>query len=218
MKISTKSAAVAALAAGAVTLSAGSVHAEAVTSEVAPGMQYTGDSATGAATLNTPLGSVTLRGGQFGIQDGAGRTILGDNEIPVPAAVAPNDAAAPVAAAPGGDLMSDLNQSVAAATPHMGMAMGLGAIGGTLVGAAVGCPFGIITGGTFVTIPSAGTLTLPAAAAGCLVGAVTVGALGASIGSLALAIPVGVAAGAQRYNQLQAQRAAAAVQTPAQAG
>ncbi|MFE7723901.1 hypothetical protein ACFU44_33300 [Nocardia rhizosphaerihabitans] len=222
MKIPTKSAAIAALAAAAVALSVGSAHAEAVTSEVAPGVQYTGNTATGAATLSTPLGSVTMQPGEFGIKDGEGRTVFGDNDI-----AAPNTAVADVvevgtpapAAAPGGDLLSDLNQSVAAAGPHMGMAMGLGAIGGTIVGATLGCPFGIVTGGMLVALPSAGTLTLPAAVAGCITGAVAVGALGASIGSVAVAIPVGLAAGAQKYNQLQAQRAAAAAAgTPAQAG
>jgi len=52
-------------------------------------------------------------------------------------------------------------------------------------------------------------MTIPAVAATCVVGAVAVGGLGAGLGGAAVAIPVGIAAGTQKFNQLQAQRARA---------
>ncbi|OXR40450.1 hypothetical protein B7C42_07508 [Nocardia cerradoensis] len=59
-----------------------------------------------------------------------------------------------------------------------------------------------------MALASLGTMTVPAIAAGCIGGAVAVGGLGAAIGGVGLAIPVGIAAGVQKYNQLQAQHAA----------
>ncbi|MFF0501613.1 hypothetical protein ACFYU5_34825 [Nocardia aobensis] len=65
-----------------------------------------------------------------------------------------------------------------------------------------------MTGGTLMALASLGTMTLPAAAAGCIGGAVAFGGLGAAVGGAGLAIPVGIAAGVQKYNQLQVQHAA----------
>ncbi|OXR43295.1 hypothetical protein B7C42_04717 [Nocardia cerradoensis] len=57
-------------------------------------------------------------------------------------------------------------------------------------------------------------MTIPAVAANCVVGAVAVGGLGAGLGGAAVAIPVGIAAGTQKFNQLQAQRAQGAATPP----
>jgi hypothetical protein len=201
-----------------------------VTTEVAPGVRYSDNLATGAAVLSTPLGTVVMQAGRFDIRDVTGRTVAGtpieDTGVPAaaPASVAAaTDSTAQVAGeAPGigtpagapaqpvaGDLMSDLGQAVEAANPHMGAALAVGTTVGSVVGAVIGCPFGIATGGTLMSVVSVGTLTAPALVASCLVGAVAVGGFGAVVGGVGLAIPVGIAAGVQRFNQLQAQHAAA---------
>ncbi|WP_063041600.1 hypothetical protein [Nocardia pseudovaccinii] len=232
MKLTTQGAAVTALVAAAVAAATGAAQADSsaiasqsdwTSTELAPGIRYTDSTATGVAAIRTPVGSVALRAGQFDIRDTVGNTVLG-TPIDLPEATAANTAAtngSPVSAATGeemepvaaqpqpvaGDLISDLNQAVAVAAPHMGLAMAVGAVGGSIVGAALGCPFGIATGGTLMSLATVGTMTVPAIAASCLVGAVAVGGLGASLGGVAVAIPVGIAAGTQKFNQLQAQRA-----------
>ncbi|MBY8862859.1 hypothetical protein K7711_40760 [Nocardia sp. CA2R105] len=212
---------------------AGSAKTPTVSTDVAPGVRYSDDAATGLAVLRTPFGTVAVQGGQFGIQDTAGHTVAGA-AIPAAgpsaqstaahaaparlAAPAPVQVAAPAQSAPAqqppDDVMSDLNQAVEAANPHMGMAMGVGSLAGSVVGAAIGCPFGVATGGTLMALATAGTMTVPAFAATCLVGAVAVGGVGALVGGVALAIPVGIAAGAQKFNELQAQHHAPPAAAP----
>ncbi|PPJ17684.1 hypothetical protein C5E44_14840 [Nocardia nova] len=236
MKTTTRTIAVSTLLATAVVAAAGAAQADVVapapstpapiapqsewtSTDLGPGIRYQDDTTTGTAALQTPLGAVAVRPGQFDIRDGAGRTLLG-TPIEVPAAADPAHPTAPsqpvagavesTAAQPGSvadTRMSDLNQAVAAAAPHMGLAMAVGAMAGSVIGAAVGCPLGIATGGTLVSVATAGTMTVPAMAAACLVGVVAVGGLGASVGGVAVALPVGIAAGTQKYNQLQAEHA-----------
>ncbi|MCC3314915.1 hypothetical protein [Nocardia africana] len=236
MKTTTRTIAVSTLLATAVVAAAGAAQGEAVapapaatasvapqsdrtTTDLAPGIRYQDDTTTGTAALQTPLGAVAVRPEQFDIRDGSGRTLLG-TPIEVPAAADPAQPAAPsqtvagtvesTAAQPGSvadTQMSDLNQAVAAAAPHMGLAMAVGGMAGSVIGAAVGCPLGIATGGTLISLATAGTMTVPAMAAACLVGVVAVGGLGASVGGVAVALPVGIAAGTQKYNQLQAEHA-----------
>ncbi len=227
MKTTTRGAAVTTLVAIALVAAAGAAHAEDTTppsqwsaTDLAPGIRYADDTETGTAALQTPLGAVAIRPGQFDIRDATGATLLGTPiEVPTPAATvpAPDTARSPESVAvqmdsnpaprPGGDQLSDLDQAVKAAGPHMGMAMAVGTMAGSVVGALLGCPLGMATGGTLVSLASAGTLTVPAMAAACLVGVVAVGGLGASVGGIAVAIPVGLAAGTQKYNQLQAEHA-----------
>lgn len=234
MKLTTQSATVTAFLAAAVVAATGAAHADGVSAvtpppdrmhtELAPGVTFDDNIGAGVAAVRTPLGTVAVQPGTLGVRDAAGNTVLG-TAIDVPAAAAEgadpsrrpassdiaghaNTAAGTAQAAPG-DLMSDINQSVAAAGPHMGLGMAVGALGGSLIGIALGCPFGIATGGTLLSLASAGTMTIPAVAASCVVGAVAVGGLGASLGGAAVAIPVGIAAGTQKFNQLQAQKAQA---------
>ena len=228
MKITTRGAAVTTLVATALVATAGAAHAEDPApqsqwsaTDLAPGIRYADDTATGTAALQTPLGAVAIRPGQFDIRDATGATLLGTPiEVPSPTAIAPAADTArapesvavqvesnPVPAVSGGDQMSDLDQAVKAAGPHMGMAMAVGTMAGSVVGAVLGCPLGMATGGTLVSLATAGTMTIPAMAAACLIGVVAVGGLGAGVGGIAVAIPVGIAAGTQKYNQLQAEHA-----------
>ncbi|PPJ31600.1 hypothetical protein C5E45_27185 [Nocardia nova] len=241
MKTTTRTIAVSTLLATAVVAAAGTAQADAfaaaptapapvapapaapqsewTSTDLGPGIRYQDDTTTATAALQTPLGAVAVRPGQFDIRDSTGRTLLG-TPIDVPAAADPAHPAAPPQAVAGtaesaaaqpssvaDTQMSDLNQAVAAAAPHMGLAMAVGAMAGSVIGAAVGCPLGIATGGTLMSLATAGTMTVPAVAAACLVGLVAVGGVGASLGGVAVAIPVGIAAGTQKYNQLQAEHA-----------
>lgn len=226
MKTTTRGAAVTTFVATALVAAAGAAHADDTApppqwsaTDLAPGIHYTDDTATGTAALQTPLGAVAIRPGQFDIRDAAGATLLGTPiEVPAPAATTPTSDtgrtpetvavqvnSTPDAPKPGGDQLSDLDQAAKAAGPHMGMGMAVGSMAGSVVGALLGCPLGMATGGTLVSLASAGTLSVPAMAAACLVGVVAVGGLGASVGAVAVAIPVGIAAGTQKYNQLQAE-------------
>ncbi|MQY27600.1 hypothetical protein [Nocardia aurantia] len=240
MKVKTQGATLTALTAmAAVAIAAGTANADTVsqdpqqksmTVDLAPGVQYTGNVAQNAAVLNTPLGSIAMRAGQIGIQDAAGNALYG---APVQA-IAPTDtgvaasapAATPVAepadaaavaqqAQPVGDYNADLHTAIETANGQMGLAMGVGVLAGSVVGIIVGCPFGIATGGTLMALASLGTLTLPAAVAGCLVGATAVGGLGATVGGVLAAVPVGIATGVSTFNQLQSQHAAAPQTAPA---
>ncbi|WP_433631933.1 hypothetical protein [Nocardia sp. CA-120079] len=237
MNLKTRGMAVTTLTAAAVAIAAGTARADAdtgvavdakqnqsVTTDVAPGVHFSDDLAVGKSVLSTPFGTVVMQQGQFDVRDATGRTVAGspiqDEADSAPAASdSPSTAAAlPItaAAAPvAGDPMSNFNQAVEAANPHMGAAFAVGSAVGSVLGAVVGCPFGMATGGTLMTLISAGTLTVPALAATCLIGAVAVGGFGATVGGLALAIPVGLAAGTQKYNQLQAQHGTDAPAAPA---
>lgn len=194
---------------------AGPVQTPGVATDVGPGVSYRDDPVTGLAVLRTPIGTLAVQGGQFGVQDATGRTLAG-TVIPAAGSSVPVQVAAPAPAQqPPDDVMSDLNQSVEAANPHMGMAMGVGSLAGSVIGAVIGCPFGVATGGTLLSLATAGTMTVPAFAATCMIGAVAVGGVGALVGGVALAIPVGIAAGAQKFNELQAQHHAAPAPAPA---
>ncbi len=132
----------------------------------------------------------------------------------VPAANTVATSPAPAAPVAGADPMSDFNQSVEAANGPMGAAMAVGTAIGSVGGMVIGCPLGIATGGTLVAVASLGTLTVPAVIGGCALGAIAVGGFGAIAVGTAMAIPVGIAAGTQKWNQLQAQHAAAARPAP----
>lgn len=108
---------------------------------------------------------------------------------------------------PGGshdDVTADLHQAVVAAEQQSGLATSLGVLAGSGVGMAVGCPLGAVTGGSLTTLLTAGTLTVPVAVMGCLLGGSAVGGAGALVGGALLAVPVGVAAGVQTFNALRA--------------
>ncbi|WP_019927602.1 hypothetical protein [Nocardia sp. BMG111209] len=242
MKVKTQGATLTALTAmAAVAIAAGTANADTVsqdpqqksiTVDLAPGVQYTGNVAQNAAVINTPIGSVAMRAGQIGIQDAAGNALYGapvqaispaDTGVAAPAPAAASvaevtdPAAAPVGrqAQPVGDFNSDLHTAIETANGQMGLAMGVGVLGGSIVGIIAGCPFGIATGGTLMALASLGTLTVPAIVASCLVGATAVGGLGATVGGVLAAVPVGIATGVSTFNQLQAQHGSAPQAAPA---
>lgn len=197
-----------------------------VSVEIVPGLQFIGALSDNSASLVTPIGSLVMQGGRIDLQDNASHTVFGTpldtaadptTQDAVPAAT--TDAATPArvdeartvavdAAAPApANPLVDLNQAWNEARPYSNLAMGITTTAGSVIGAAIGCPLGVVTGGTLGTIVSAGTLTIPVAIASCLAGAAIVGAFGMLLGTAA-SLPVAAAVTADKYNKIQAQRAA----------
>lgn len=228
MRFNSQGTALTALTAVALGLAAGTAHAdptptadsappEQVSLTLAPGVRYQDSGTDGTALLTTPIGSVALRAGQFDLRDITGQTLAG---TPIDTSALAEPAAAPVvdasaattsAATPVSDdngTAVDLVVAIKTANAHMASALAVGGVAGSVIGAVVGCPFGVLTGGTLMTVATAGTMILPVMAATCLVGAVALGGLGATVGGLAVAIPVGLAAGTATFNHMQAERAA----------
>ncbi|MFB7720030.1 hypothetical protein [Nocardia sp. NPDC056100] len=215
------------LAAGTATADPGALPTESPRSDsmsitLAPGVQFQDGGAGGTALLTTPIGSVAMRAGQFDLRDVTGQTLAGTSidtselgdiaGVPDPLV---GDGVNPAAVEPAVASVADDNGTavdlvvaIKTANAHMASALAVGGVAGSVLGAIVGCPFGVLTGGTLLTAASAGTMILPVMAATCLVGAVAVGGLGATVGGLAVAIPVGLAAGTATFNHMQAERAA----------
>jgi hypothetical protein len=204
----------------------GAPQLNSVSTDIAPGIRYTDDLAANMTRVESPFGSLVLRAGQFTVRDNNGRTLIGSapnalaaENLAAPATVrdsvaavhgtAASAAVTPAAVAAPGDPVADLNSAVESADEHMGAAFGTGSIVGGALGILVGCPLGAVTGGSLTSLVTLGTMTLPAVIATCLAGATIAGAAGAFTGGVAFAIPVGIAAAADKYNQLQAEHAAA---------
>ncbi|WP_018180307.1 hypothetical protein [Jongsikchunia kroppenstedtii] len=178
-----------------------------VSVQVAPGIQYTGDGATGSAEIVTPFGTVKTASGQVAVQDTTGKTLYGNPEISTPKPAAPVAASAKVnAALPGAinadapksqaDKNADIQTAIGTVGTNFGLAVGVGAMVGGVGGAAIGCAVPGLVG----VATTAGALSIPA----CLAGAATLGGLGAIVGGAAVGAPVGIASGIQQYQQLQA--------------
>lgn len=193
-----------------------------VSVDVLPGVHYTGDTADGSVVLSTPFGSLTTVSGQFQLLDVSNKLIAGaplpDAKAATPVAApapAPSAAATPVSAAAGAaavpnlplhnvDAQADFNSALAVAATQFGLGVTAGTVAGGALGVIVGCPVGAITGGTLATPVTAGTLTLPGAIAGCLIGAGTVGTVGGILGGAIVGIPVGIASAVQMAATLSA--------------
>lgn len=101
------------------------------------------------------------------------------------------------------DPMMDFEAALAVAATNFGAASSVGAMVGGVAGALIGCPLGVATGGTLMAPTIVGTPL--GMVGGCLIGAATVGGVGAIVGGAALGIPVAIASGVQMYNTLHAQ-------------
>lgn len=229
----TRAIAVTTLAAAALAATAGTAAADthptpadAVTVEILPGVQFTVSPSAGQGTYTTGLGSIAVENGTIRLEDAQGRPvdtpftapaqnatapepIAGIVERPVADPISPTAVGAPIPADP----LADANAAWKAAGPYSGLAGAIGGMVGGVGGAAIGCPAGVLTGGTLMSIVSLSTLTIPGIISGCIVGAGLVGALGAGAGLLVTSVPVGVAVATQKYNEMQAQRAAGIVPT-----
>ena len=172
------------------------------------------DPSANAATLSTPLGSLTVSDGQIAASTPAGDEIgavslapvneiarnLGQGQVLEQAADAlvtdPVAATRPVPVTPVLDYgwktegereqwaFKRAQDSIALAAS---IAAATGAVGGGLVGCAIG---GVVAG-----VPLAVFGLLPGAVAGCLVGATTGAALGAIVTAGVVTVPVAIAAG-----------------------
>ncbi len=219
MKYTTAGTTVTALTAVAVAFGAGSAHADTTPTDpgkvgvqVAPGIQFTGATSDNSSMLTTPAGTVTMHGGQVSVQNAARQQVFGTPLQTVagdPATPAAIPAAAPTAPAASGNVLGDVHTAWQQAGAYTGLAAGIGGMAGGFAGAAVGCPIGAITLGSMVTVMSATALTVPGMIGGCMGGAAMGAAVGGMLGAGAVGIPVGVAVTVDKYNRMQAQRAAA---------
>lgn len=219
----------AALAATAVAIAAGTANAATAatpapkspvvvdstttSTDIMPGVHYTGDTTDRSVAITTPVGSLTAQGNQFQVSDNKGNAVLGRPFAVAPKAVttvAPTSAQVAAAhqvnsidAPKSIDKSADFNSALGVAATNFGLATGVGGMVGGVAGLALGCPVGAVTGGlTFAPTVVAAPL---GAIAGCLAGAAIGGTLGPIIGGAALGVPVGIASGAQMYNTLHAQ-------------
>ncbi len=204
------------------------VDPHALSVQVAPGVQYSSNTSDMSTVLNTPLGKLTTKGGQFQVANSSGQTVFGRQSfatapkaatVPAPTAVSATvpsapvdthqaDAAAPQPAQPIDDATkhdpsADFETALGTAGTNFGLATGIGGMVGGLTGAAIGCPLGVVTGGVLTSWTVIGTPI--GIVGGCLLGASTLGGVGAIVGGAAVGIPVGVASGVQMYNTLHSE-------------
>ncbi|WP_157172679.1 hypothetical protein [Nocardia exalbida] len=191
--------------------------AEALRTQILPGIEYSSNLADGSVAISTPLGSLTTQGGRFDVRDAQGNTVVGDQfseetlaaQAPteVPEQVTTVSVAGDVAEAP--DSQETFNRALGVVATQFGLASGVGGMAGGIIGGTGGCLLGAVTGGTLLFPVSMGTLTLPAAMAGCMAGAGFGIAVGSVVGAAVVGIPVGIAALAQMNQTLNAPRPAA---------
>ncbi|MGF6884120.1 hypothetical protein ABIA39_003639 [Nocardia sp. GAS34] len=197
------------------------VDPHALSLAIAPGVQYNSNTADASTALNTPFGKLTTQGGQIQVADAAGKTVYGQQSFAatpkaaLPAAEAasapvdpitthPADAAIkPVDAPAPHDPTADFNSALGVAATQFGLATGVGGMVGGVGGALIGCPVGALTGGALTAVTVIGTPL--GIVGGCLLGASTIGGVGAIVGGATLGTVVGIASGVQMYNTLHAQ-------------
>lgn len=103
------------------------------------------------------------------------------------------------------DPSADIKQALDDVGGQFGTAVAVGSTIGGIAGFAVGCPIGVVTGGTMTAVVSLGTLTPLGIIGGCVIGGGTFGGAGAVLGAAVVAIPVGVAGLSDAYRRLHAQ-------------
>ncbi|AYF73950.1 hypothetical protein D7D52_08815 [Nocardia yunnanensis] len=86
---------------------------------------------------------------------------------------------------------TDFNASVMNFATMAGIGVTLGTLIGTVVGAVIGCVAGGLVAGAAATAMTIGALTIPGFLGGCLVTGAALGAIGAVIGNIFIAGPLG---------------------------
>lgn len=86
---------------------------------------------------------------------------------------------------------TDFNTAVMNLSTMAGLGVTLGTLIGTVVGATIGCVAGGIAVGAAATAMTIGALTIPGFLGGCLVTGAALGAIGAVIGNIFIAGPLG---------------------------
>ncbi|MFF0612607.1 hypothetical protein ACFYUD_28475 [Nocardia tengchongensis] len=99
----------------------------------------------------------------------------------------------------------DINDAYSAVGTQFGLAVAVGGLIGSMTGLVIGCLAGGIGAGTAGTFSAALAGTATGFAGGCLTGAAILGAMGGTIGSLAIGVPVGIVSGVNAYNTLRLQ-------------
>ncbi|MGW4350625.1 hypothetical protein ACWELJ_00900 [Nocardia sp. NPDC004582] len=189
--------------------------------DLGPGIQYRVNAVDHSVVVDTPLGSLATRGGDFQVLDNQGALVAGapityaeggsdGDSGEVSAAISPMAQAAMAPVSDPSqlppirdvDATADFNAALGLAATQFGLATGVGTLAGGVIGMGLGCVGGALTGG-FVALPT-GPIAAPAAAFGCLVGASVGAGLGGVTGAALLGIPVGIASAVQMYDTLHA--------------
>lgn len=213
-----KFAATSVLVVAALTTATGAVHAAppAVEQADAAVIHWDANVVGNSVVVTTDAGSLAARGNQFVVLDSAG-TVLGGLplayqmnglEFPVSAAIDGNTATLtpstdPAVAHPvdmplqSVDAQADFNSALSTASTQFGLATGVGTLIGGLVGLVGGCVLGALTVGA-LTAP----IFFAGAPGGCIAGASVGVALGAAGGSLLVGVPVGIAAAVQFFQTI----------------
>ncbi|MBF6422829.1 hypothetical protein IU436_29955 [Nocardia farcinica] len=181
-----------------------------VSTEILPGVRYTGNVLDQSVLIQTGLGTLTTVGGQFQVKDVGGNILAGAATLPsqpkaeeavtvTEQAVATTPNAEPVGQAQNIYSQEEFNSALGLAATQFGLATGIGGLAGGLIGAAGGCVVGATIG--FALVPA---FFLASGPAGCLVGAGLGATVGPWIGAGIVGIPVGIASAVQMYNTLNA--------------
>lgn len=191
-----------------------------VSTQVLPGIHYKASVVDHSVVVTTDAGSLTTRGGQFQILDGAGKMVAGvpltyqidGKNWPIAAKVDGNTASLTPILPPNAASLR-LHQVDATANPNFNQALtnlsgevstgvAIGSLVGTAIGAGVGCVMGGAAAATAGAAITVGTMAIPAGVGGCLVTGAALGAIGAVAGTVVVGGPVAVASAVQFVNDL----------------
>ncbi|MGW6427346.1 hypothetical protein ACWF82_32140 [Nocardia sp. NPDC055053] len=211
----------------ALTVSAGTVHAEPVDQPIG----FTAHATETASIIEVDAGALVVENGALQVRDGAGAVVaatpltftVDDFQFPIAAEITGRTATLtpqlsmdkavykPVAL-PFEDKApwkSEYDREQAAWS-RMTSTISLGAAVGTLVGGLGGAAVGCVLGGIVGTTVAAATIVglfgpfLPAAAVGCIGGILAVGALGTLAGQILVTAPVAAGAAIQYFTTINA--------------
>ncbi|MCM6779045.1 hypothetical protein NDR87_36790 [Nocardia sp. CDC159] len=189
-------------------------------------MTYTAKVSGDSVILDIDSGTLSVANGQLQIRDPGGALVGG---IPLgyeragmrwpvaasvdgrtarltpstdPAAAVP----APIPALTQVDLNPEsdqFNDALSHFSTQVGVGAALGGLIGTVVGAGIGCVLGGVVAGTTAAIPTIGLLAVPGFLGGCLITAAAAAAIGGVVGTIAIGVPVAIAAGILLFDTVE---------------
>ncbi|MBF6329963.1 hypothetical protein IU452_15685 [Nocardia transvalensis] len=188
-----------------------------------PEMHYSAEISGNSVVLHTDTGSLSVVDGQLRILDPTGVVVGGiplnyqrdGKRWPIAASVHDTTAqltpstdpgqATPAPPPPGLDPESDtFNDALSHFSTQVGVGAALGGLIGTVIGAGVGCLAGGLVAGATAAVPTVGVLAIPGFLGGCLVTAAAAAAIGGVAGTIAVGVPVAIAAGILFFNTVNA--------------
>ncbi len=212
MSMLSKFAVTAALAATTVGLAAGTAHAEPLSVDIAPRVNFTANVEGNSAVITTDAGTLAVEGGQFRIKAASGQTLAGlpleyrvdDKVFPIDAKIDGNKATITPSQDPARAVLKPVAGEKTAeereqkAWNRMKDNIGLGVTAGAIIGGVVGGGLGCIVGGG-VALPTAVLTAIFGPLAGCVAGALVMAPVGALAGTIFVAAPVAIASVIQYF-------------------